>query len=80
MKTYTTRKVGGFTLRKLGDYTLYVSDDTGRVHHAVDYTSRNPVTLYPYAACRSGGYDNVCGELTVTQTRSRYSRGTLIFR
>ena len=72
MKTYTTRK--------LGDYTLFVNDDTGRVHHAVDSTSRNPTTLYPYAASKYGGYDNVCGELTVTQIRSRYSRNTLVFR
>lgn len=72
MKTYTTRK--------LGNFTLFVSDDTGRVHHAVDNTSSSPITLYPYAASKSGGYDNVCDELTVTQIRSRYSRNTLIFR
>lgn len=72
MKTYTQHK--------MGDLTVYVSDDTNRVHHAVNYTSENPVTLYPYEASKTGGYDNISDVLTLEQARRRYNRGTLIFR
>ena len=43
MKTYKT-----YTMHTVGRLTVYVSDDTHCVPHAVAWDSSNPVTLYPY--------------------------------
>lgn len=64
---------------KIGAYHVF-TDDRGRVHHAVNYNSRNPVTLYPYEPCRAGGLDNCCGFYTVSQIRGKMRRGTICFR
>ena len=59
MKTYTEYAEG--------DFSIYVDDETGKVHHAVNWGSSNPVTLYPYAYnSRSRVWDNVSGDYTLT--------------
>lgn len=59
MKTYTEHENNGFS--------IYVDDETGKVHHAVNWNSLNPTTLYPYVYnSRSGVWDNVSGDYTLT--------------
>ena len=41
MKTYTEHEINGLS--------IYVDDETGKVHHAVNWNSPNQTTLYPYA-------------------------------
>lgn len=41
MKTYTEHEINGLS--------IYVDDETGKVHHAVNWDSPNQTTLYPYA-------------------------------
>lgn len=69
-----------FTSFELGKYTVYVNDDTNKVHHAVDYNSSNPRTLYPYEPGKYEGLDNVCGIYTLRQIRNRLNKGTIYFR
>ena len=58
MKTYTEHEVNGLS--------IYVDDETGKVHHAVNYDSANQTTLYPYAYnTRSRVWDNVSGDYTL---------------
>lgn len=52
MKTYTEHEINGMS--------IYVDDETGKVHHAVNWNSPNQTTLYPYAYnTRSRVWDNV---------------------
>lgn len=71
-----------YTIHRLGNFDVYVADDTHCVHHAVDRTANmyNCKTLYPYVASKYGGYDNAVGVLTLAQARGRFKRGTLVFR
>lgn len=58
MKTYTEHEVNGLS--------IYVDDETGKVHHAVNWDSPNQTTLYPYAYnTRSRVWDNVSGDYTL---------------
>jgi hypothetical protein len=56
-----------------------VSDDTGKVHHAVNYNSSNVVTLYPYEAA-NGGWDNMCDVYTLRQIKNRLKTGKISFK
>ena len=59
MKTYTEHEVNGLS--------IYVDDETRKVHHAVNWDSPNQATLYPYAYnTRSRVWDNVSGDYTLT--------------
>ena len=72
MKTYTTHG--------LHFYTVYVDDETGKVHHAVNFNCSNPTTLYPYEPAKGGGLDNACGLYTLRQVRNRFQRGDIVFK
>lgn len=72
MKTYTWYEVDNLT--------IYVSDDTGKVHHAVNYNSNNVVTLYPYEPCKYGGLDNCCDCYTLRQVKNRLKTGKISFK
>lgn len=71
MKTYTHYDIN--------ELTIYVSYDTGKVHHAVDYNSHNVVTLYPYEP-KNGGWDNVCDVYTLKQIENRLKSGKISFK
>lgn len=72
MKTYTYYEVDNLT--------IYVSDDTGKVHHAVNYNSSNVVTLYPYEPANGGGWDNMCDVYTLRQIKNRLKTGKISFK
>ena len=72
MTTYAWREVDGLT--------IYVDDRDGKVHHAVNYNSSNPVTLYPYESAKYGGLDNACGLYTLRQIKSRLKNGKITFK
>lgn len=58
MKTYTEHEANGLS--------IYVDDETGKVHHPVNWDSANQTTLYPYAYnTRSRVWDNVSGDYTL---------------
>lgn len=58
MSTYTEHEVNGLS--------IYVDDESGKVHHAVAWESQDPHTLYPYAYnSRSRVWDNVSGVYTL---------------
>lgn len=63
-----------FTWRKLYTYSVAISEDTGKVHHATDEKASK--TLYPYVWSKYGGWDNACDELTVDQLRRKIKNGT----
>lgn len=69
-----------FTRYEVENLDIYVSDDTKKVHHAVNYNSQNPVTLYPYEPAKSGGLDNCCDTYTLRQVKNRMKTGKIIFR
>lgn len=72
MKTYTKYEYNG--------YDIYVSDDTNRVHHAVEIDTTNQTTLYPYEPCKTGGLDNCCEFYTLRQVKNRMKTGKIVFR
>jgi hypothetical protein len=72
MKTYTWYEVDGLT--------IYVDEENGKVHHAVDHNSENPTTLYPYEPSKFGGADNVCGFYTLKQVKDKLKNGKISFK
>lgn len=73
MKTYTAYEHD--------EFTIYVSDDTGKVHHAANYntTQYNIKTLYPYEPA-NGGWDNACDKYTLRQIKNRLKNGKISFK
>lgn len=72
MKTYTVHHIMG--------WDVYTDDETGRVHHLVDPDAGNEQrTLYPYIPAPDGGWDNACGDLTLSALRGRMERNTIRF-
>ena len=69
-----------FTRYEVGHYDVYINDDNGKVHHAVDLNARNPITLYPYEAGKYGGLDNVCDMYTLLQVKNRLKSGKICFK
>lgn len=61
-------------------FTYYIDDETGKVHHAVNYNSENVVTLYPYKPSKYGGWDNCSNEYTYKYIREKERNGTVIWR
>lgn len=71
MKTYTMHDL-------TENFTVYVDDESKKVHHAVNWESSNPTTLYPYEPGH-GGLDNVCGVYTLRQVKNRMKKGKICF-
>lgn len=69
-----------YTRHEFENLDVYVSDDTNKVHHAVNYKSFNPVTLYPYEPGKYGGLDNCCNCYTLRQVKNRMKKGTICFK
>lgn len=69
-----------YTWYEVDNLTIYVNDETGKVHHAVDETARNRVTLYPYEPSKYGGLDNACNMYTLRQVKNRLKNGKICFR
>ena len=69
-----------YTYYEAETLTIYVDDETGKVHHAVNYNSNNPVTLYPYEPAKYGGLDNACGLYTLRQIKNRLKNGKISFK
>ena len=65
-----------FTFVEYGNYTIAVSDDVNKVHHAVDNSASeyNKRTLYPYEPSKHGGLDNVCDTYTLQQVKNRMKK------
>lgn len=59
----------------LNGYDVYVEGN--RVKRAISKDGQK--TLYPYIACKSGGWDNVSGVFTLDELRGRINRGTAKF-
>lgn len=71
MKTYTWKKIQG--------YDVAVSDDTGKVHHAVSKDGQR--TLYPYKPNRKENeLDNCCDEYSPEQWSRKLHNGTGYFK
>ena len=71
-----------FTRYELSHYDIYVNDDNGKVHHAVDQNASEfkRTTLYPYEPCKNGGWDNVCDMYTLRQVKNRLDNGKISFK
>lgn len=71
-----------FTRYEFSHYDIYVDDETGKVHHAVDQNASEFKirTLYPYEDGVYGGLDNVCGVYTLRQIKNRLEKGTICFK
>ena len=72
MNTYTAYEHDGLT--------IYVNDETKKVHHAVNYNSNNIVTLYPYEPAKEGGLDNAADFYTLRQVMNRMKTGKIVFK
>ena len=77
IKTYTMHEVE--TGR--GTLTVYVDDDTKKVHHGVYHDDSTPCTLHPY---ESNPYENIldnCTDMyTWAQMNGKIERGTVVFK
>ena len=71
-----------FTRYEVEHYDVYVNDDNGKVHHAVDINASEfrKSTLYPYEQSKQGGLDNVCDCYTLRQIQNRLKTGRIVFK
>lgn len=71
-----------FTRFEVDHYDIYVNDNTGKVHHAVDQNASESkrVTLYPYEGGKYDGLDNVCDVYTLRQVKNRLQNGKICFK
>lgn len=59
----------------LNGYEVYVEDNRVKIANSKD----GQRTLYPYIACKNGGWDNASGVFTLSELRGRLNRGTAKF-
>ena len=64
-----------------GTLTVYVDDETKKVHHGVYHESRNPRTLHPYEPNPTENVlDNCTDMYTCAQIKRKIERGTVTFK
>ena len=76
-RTYTMHDIE----TERGTLTVYVDDETKKVHHGVYYDSKHPRTLYPCEPnARENVLDGCAGMYTLQQVKSKLRNGTITFQ